>query len=156
RASLAAMSSAIIVGGGVLGCMHAREARRRGFEVVQIERELAARGASVRNFGLIWVSGRRPGEELEFALRSRKLWEEVAAEIPGVGFRANGSLTIVQDEAELRVLEQVVARDDARARQFTLLDAGQVAELNAAVRGEVLAGLHCAADAAVEPHEVPS
>ena len=52
---------AIVVGGGVLGTMHAVEARRRGFDVVHLEREPDARGASVRNFGLVWVSGRAGG-----------------------------------------------------------------------------------------------
>ncbi len=47
-----------VVGGGVLGFMHALEARRRGHPVTHLEREPGSRGASVRNFGLIWVSGR--------------------------------------------------------------------------------------------------
>lgn len=150
------MSRVVIVGGGVIGSMHALLAQRRGHEVLQIERELDSRGASVRNFGLIWVSGRRPGAELALALRSRELWQLLADEIPGLGFRANGSLTIAQDERELRVLEQVVARDDAGDRRLALLDAADVVSLNPSVRGNVLAGLHCAADAAVEPRRVPA
>jgi FAD dependent oxidoreductase TIGR03364 len=146
---------AVVVGAGVLGSMHALGAARRGYEVVHLERELAARGASVRNFGLVWVSGRRPGAELALALRSRALWEELGAAVPGLGFRENGSLTLVQEEAELRVLEQVVEREDAAERQLRLLDADEVRELNPAVRGDVLGGLHCAADAAVEPRQVP-
>jgi hypothetical protein len=50
--------SVVVVGGGVLGFMHALEARRRGHPVTHLEREAGSRGASVRNFGLIWVSGR--------------------------------------------------------------------------------------------------
>ncbi len=50
--------SVVVVGGGVLGFMHALEARRRGHPVTHLEREPGPRGASVRNFGLIWVSGR--------------------------------------------------------------------------------------------------
>jgi FAD dependent oxidoreductase TIGR03364 len=149
------MNRAVIVGGGVIGSMHARLALERGFEVVQLERELDARGASIRNFGLIWVSGRRPGAELALALRSRELWEQLAHDIPDLGFRANGSLTIVQEESELRVLEEVVARADATDRQLALLDAAEVIGLNPAIGGEVLAGLHCGADAAVEPRRVP-
>ena len=63
----------VIVGGGVLGTMHAVMARRRGFSVVHLEREPEARGASVRNFGLVWVSGRRAGPELALALREGRL-----------------------------------------------------------------------------------
>jgi hypothetical protein len=36
----------------VVGTMHAREAVRRGFEVVQLERDPEPRKASVRNFEL--------------------------------------------------------------------------------------------------------
>jgi FAD dependent oxidoreductase TIGR03364 len=146
---------AVIVGAGVLGSLHALAALRRGFDVVHLEREDAARGASVRNFGLVWVSGRRPGAELALALRSRALWEELAAQIPGLGFRANGSLTLVQDEDELRVLEQVVEREDALERRLELLDPAAVRARNPAVQGDVLGGLYCGADAAVEPERVP-
>ena len=61
----------VVVGGGILGTMHAVEAARRGWEVEQLERDLAPRGASVRNFGLVWVSGRAVGRELTLALRAR-------------------------------------------------------------------------------------
>jgi glycine/D-amino acid oxidase-like deaminating enzyme len=49
----------VVVGGGVLGTTHALEAIVKGHSVIQIERDEVARSASVRNFGLIWVSGRR-------------------------------------------------------------------------------------------------
>jgi glycine/D-amino acid oxidase-like deaminating enzyme len=58
--------------------MYALAARRRGFEVVHLEREPAPRGASVRNSGLIWVSGRAAGAELDLALRARARWGEIA------------------------------------------------------------------------------
>ena len=66
---MASATRVVIAGGGVLGTMHAVMARRRGFDVVQLEREAEARGASVRNFGLVWVSGRKAGPELSLALR---------------------------------------------------------------------------------------
>ncbi len=39
--------SVVVVGGGVLGFMHALEARRRGHPVTHLEREPGSRGASV-------------------------------------------------------------------------------------------------------------
>jgi glycine/D-amino acid oxidase-like deaminating enzyme len=97
----AARMSVVVVGGGVLGFMHALEARRRGHQVTHLEREPGSRGASVRNFGLIWVSGRAGGPELDLARRARVRWAEIAAEVPGTGFRPNGSLTLARDDAEL-------------------------------------------------------
>jgi FAD dependent oxidoreductase TIGR03364 len=141
----------VIVGGGVLGTMHAVMARRRGFSVVHLEREPEARGASVRNFGLVWVSGRRAGPELALALRARELWEEIAASAPGTGFRPAGSLTLATREAELRVLGEAAELPDAKQRDFELLDPDGVRAVNPALRGEFLGGLYCRADGIVEP-----
>ncbi|MGY6018094.1 TIGR03364 family FAD-dependent oxidoreductase [Streptomyces spinosirectus] len=140
-----------VVGAGVVGTMHAWQAVERGHEVVQIEREAEARGASLRNFGQIWVSGRAGGEELGTALRARELWEEIGARVPGLGFRANGSLTPVRGDLELAVAEAAVAREDAAARGCKLLTPTEARGLNPALRGEFTAALHCERDAAVEP-----
>jgi FAD dependent oxidoreductase TIGR03364 len=141
----------VIVGGGVLGTMHAFAARKRGFEVVQLEREHEARGASVRNFGLVWVSGRRQGAELELALRARALWAEIGEQVPGTGFRPDGSLTLAADDVELSVLKEAAALPDAELRGFELLDPAQVRDVNPALRGEYAGGLRCRNDGIVEP-----
>ncbi|MCX5421081.1 TIGR03364 family FAD-dependent oxidoreductase [Streptomyces sp. NBC_00078] len=140
-----------VVGAGVVGTMHAWQAVERGHEVVQIEREAEARGASLRNFGQIWVSGRAGGEELETALRARELWERIGERVPGLGFRANGSLTVVRGPLELAVAEAAVAREDSAARAYKLLAPAEARALNPALRGEFTAALHCERDGAVEP-----
>jgi glycine/D-amino acid oxidase-like deaminating enzyme len=141
----------VIVGGGILGTMHAVLARRHGYAVTQLERESAGRGASVRNFGLVWVSGRRAGPELALALRARELWAEIAEGAPGTGFRPAGSLTIASGEAELAVMREAAALPDAKQREFELLGPDEARSVNPALRGEFLGGLHCRADAIVEP-----
>jgi FAD dependent oxidoreductase TIGR03364 len=144
----------VIVGGGVIGTMHALEAARRGWDVVHLEADAGPRRASVRNFGLVWVSGRAVGEELELGLRARELWEETAGLAPGVGFRAEGSLTIATEPAELALMEEVASRPDASARELTVLDTTGVRAANPAVEGRVLGGLLCRRDAVVEPRSV--
>ena len=141
----------VIVGGGILGTMHAVMARRRGLTVTHLEREHDGRGASVRNFGLVWVSGRRAGPELALALRARELWAEISGSAPGTGFRPHGSLTIATTEAELDVMREAAALPDAKQREFTLLTPGEVRSVNPALQGEFLGGLYCQADAIVEP-----
>jgi FAD dependent oxidoreductase TIGR03364 len=141
----------VIVGGGILGTMHAVMARRRGLAVTHLEREHEGRGASVRNFGLVWVSGRRAGPELALALRARELWESIAADAPGTGFRPAGSLTIASTEAELAVMHEAAELPDAKQREFEVLSADDVREVNPALRGDFLGGLWCRADAIVEP-----
>jgi FAD dependent oxidoreductase TIGR03364 len=108
----------------------------------------------VRNFGLIWVSGRAPGAELELALRARGLWERLAGEVPDIGFRPVGSLTIATNPAELALMAEATGRPDAQARGFELVDAAGVRSLNPVVKGDLAGGLWCRTDAVVEPGAV--
>jgi FAD dependent oxidoreductase TIGR03364 len=144
----------VIVGGGVLGTMHAVQALSRGIDVVHLEREASPRGASVRNFGLIWVSGRAAGPELALAQRARTLWEELATVVPEAGFRSHGSLTLATDDAELGLLKEAAELPDAAERGFEFLDQAAAVEINPALRGEFAGALICQRDAIVEPRMV--
>jgi FAD dependent oxidoreductase TIGR03364 len=148
------MERVLVVGGGVVGTMHAREALRSGHAVVQVEADAAPRRASVRNFGLVWISGRAAGDELLLALRAREIWECIGRDVPGVGFRPDGSLTVAQGPEELAVLEAVAAADDADARGVRILDPVETRAANPAVRGALLGALLCTRDGVVEPGRV--
>jgi FAD dependent oxidoreductase TIGR03364 len=67
-----------VVGAGILGLSCALAAARRNLNVVVIERATRALGASVRNFGLITVTGQDPEYVWPLARRARDIWLEVA------------------------------------------------------------------------------
>ncbi len=148
------MKKIVIMGGGIIGTMHAYLALKEGYSVIQCEREQIARSASVRNFGLIWVSGREVGAELEMALRAREIWGEVGAAVPATGFRANGSITIARNEAEWQVLQEAAAMPDADLRGFSLLVKEEVTALEPVLAGDFIGGLRCTQDAAAEPNRL--
>ena len=145
---------AVVAGGGILGTWHALELVAAGFEVDQLEAEAAPVGASVRNFGLVWVSGRRSGEELDVARRARRRWEEIGALVPHVGFRATGSLTVARDQRERGVMVAFAGQPEADARGIAFLEPADVRRRNPAVHGEICGALWCAEDAVVEPRRV--
>jgi FAD dependent oxidoreductase TIGR03364 len=147
-------STIIIVGGGVLGTMHAVEALRRGYSVVQMDAEPEPQGATVRNFGFLQVSVRAPGAELEAAARSRIMWERLAENIPGLGFRPDGSLTLLTQPEEITFAERLLEREDTDVRRLSLIDPATARRVNPAVRGDFLGALHSTADAVVEPRRV--
>ena len=64
-----------VVGAGILGLSCALAAVRRGIKVVVIERNVRARGASVRNFGLVTITGQDRDTVWRRARRSRELWQ---------------------------------------------------------------------------------
>jgi FAD dependent oxidoreductase TIGR03364 len=69
-----------VVGAGIIGLSCALAAARRNLKVVVIERDARARGASVRNFGLVTVTGQDREGVWPRARRSRELWQSVAAQ----------------------------------------------------------------------------
>jgi len=67
-----------VVGAGILGLSCALAAAKRNLKAVVIERATQARGASVRNFGLITVTGQERDTIWHRARRSREVWQQVA------------------------------------------------------------------------------
>ena len=144
------MSRVLVVGGGIVGTTLAVEALDRGHEVVQVERDEEPRGASLRNFGLIWICGRAAGRELERALEGRGRWELLTRRAPAIGFRPTGSLVLATSRAELDLAEAACSRDDAQERGFRMLTP-EDARAHEPGLGDLLGALHSPLDAVVEP-----
>ncbi len=148
---MSAAGRVVVVGGGIIGTMYCLMALEAGFEVVHVERDIEPRGASVRNFGLVWVGGRAAGPELALALRARRLWEEIALRVDGLHFRPAGPLTVAGSAAELRMMEQAARQDDAGIRQWQLLSAESARGLCPELSERSAGALYCGRDAVVEP-----
>ena len=144
----------VVVGGGILGTMHALEGVRHGYEVMQLERGLDPQGASVRNFGLIWISGRAHGPEVELALDARERWNAIGLDVPETGFRAIGSLTVARTTTEADALKASLDDLGTEQRGSTWLESDEARQKNPALQGEIKGALYCALDAAVEPRLV--
>jgi D-hydroxyproline dehydrogenase subunit beta len=93
-----------VVGAGILGLACALAAARSGKKVIVIDRDAQANGASVRNFGFITVTGQQRGDCWRRAMRSRDVWDEVAAPA-GIAIVHEGLLVVARRPEAARVLE---------------------------------------------------
>ncbi|HTX09925.1 MAG TPA: FAD-dependent oxidoreductase [Solirubrobacteraceae bacterium] len=124
-----------VVGAGIVGLAHAREARRRGLEVVVLERGERAVGASVRNFGHGFISAMADGPALECALQARERWIELGRRA-GFEVLESGTVIVARHPDEVEVMAQAT-RDPRRAARLV---EPEVARL-AAIPTEVVAGI---------------
>jgi glycine/D-amino acid oxidase-like deaminating enzyme len=143
--SLPHTASAIIIGGGVVGCSIAYHLASRGLrDVLVLERETVGSGTTSKAAGGIRAQFGTE-TEIRFSLESIRVFERFEDEF-GIdpGYRKIGYLFLVSDAADLRGYERrialqrrlgvdvrIIAPDDAR----TLVPALRVDDLLAAVWG---------------------
>ena len=101
-----------VVGAGIIGLSCALAAAKRGLKVVVIERSVRARGASVRNFGLITITGQDRDATWQRARRSREVWLEAAAKA-GIPVVSRGLWAVARRPESAAVLEAFLRTDMA-------------------------------------------
>jgi len=134
-----------VVGAGIVGLAHALAAARLGKRVVVIDRDAAANGASIRNFGFLTVTGQQAGTCWERAMRSRDVWAEVAPQA-GIAVEHAGLCVAARRPEARRVLEAFAAT--AMGRECRVLEPAAATEKVPALRQSELSG------ALWSPHEL--
>jgi len=136
-----------VVGAGIVGLAHAFEARRRGLEVVVLERSERAVGASVRNFGHGFLAAMGDGEGLDCALAARERWIELGR-LAGIEVLECGSVIVARHADELDVMAGA-ARDERRGAR--VITRKELAELAPIPTDGVVGALHARRDIRVDP-----
>lgn len=141
----------LVIGGGIVGTASAYQLARRGAEVLLLEAEQLAFGATGRNLGFIWVHTRRAGPELDLVMATRATLEELPEEL-GVdfGLRCRGGLTYFTSEAQAVVMREFVERRTADGVPMTLLSGAEARELAPILPDTVIGATYCPLDAQVD------
>ena len=111
-----------VVGAGIVGLATALAGARRGMRVLVIDADTQANGASVRNFGLVAVTGQERGLMWQRARRSREVWREVAA-VAGIEVVHKGLWMLARRAESVQVLEAFL--DTEMAEVCRLLSASE-------------------------------
>jgi len=134
-----------VVGGGIIGLAHAYVAARAGKQVVVIERNPRADGASIRNFGFITVTGQERGQSWQLARRTREVWAEIAP-LAGIRVEHEGLYLTARSPESIAVIEAFLATEMGEGCR--LLSPAQCRAVMPHIGGPDLAGaLH-------SPHEI--
>lgn len=132
---------AIVIGAGIVGLATATALAKKGISVKVIDRHAFAVGASVRNFGMLWLIGQPSGAKYERAVRSLAIWKDLCSKA-GIWMDPAGSLHLAYDRLEEQVL-QGFHESVSGERSYQLLTAEEVLQRSPAVRPEGLkAGLY--------------
>jgi sarcosine oxidase, subunit beta len=121
---------ALVVGAGYIGCAVAYHLAAAGLRTALLERSAPGGGASGANYGSVQVQDAELTHSLPMTVAGYLCFMNLEAELQAdVGFRRRGSLLVIENEAQWRLMEQ---------RLPALRQAGLRAELVPAERlGEI-------------------
>jgi glycine oxidase len=110
----------IVVGGGLIGCLAARELRADGLSVRIVDRSLVGREASYHAAGMLAPQSEAEEDSPMFriALQSARLFPGLAEDLYNevgidVRFRSEGTFHVAFEDAELENFQELVARQHA-------------------------------------------
>jgi D-hydroxyproline dehydrogenase subunit beta len=158
RAGVKVMNSYddVVIGAGILGLAHAYHLASRGRKVIVLERDPAAVGASIRNFGMVWPIGQPRGEMRDLARRSLAVWLQVLSSAR-LWHHRTGSLHLAYHEDEAQVLAEFLSAQCAADEPYEWLNPAAVSRVAPRVRAEGLLGaLWSTEETCVDPREVIS
>ena len=140
----------IVVGAGIVGLAVARAFALKGYSVVVLDRHPQAFGASIRNFGMVWPIGQPMGIHYERAMKSSRVWREIA-ESADLYLNASGSLHVARQDEEAAVLEEFYQLEH-RDRKITLLTPTEAAALSPGLYTDTTSvALYSAEELVVDP-----
>ncbi|MFD3163546.1 NAD(P)/FAD-dependent oxidoreductase [Herpetosiphon sp. NSE202] len=145
------MSSAIIVGGGIVGCAVALELAQAGIKVTLIERDCLGSGATAAGMGHIVVMDEDEAQ-LKLTLYGQKLWQALTAAHPQRHeYHECGTLWVATDAEEWQLVAEKAAVYRQHQIPCEILDAAALYGHEPALRAGLVGGLLVPNDSVVYP-----
>ncbi|WP_406005827.1 FAD-binding oxidoreductase [Streptomyces sp. NBC_00637] len=142
----------VVVGAGMVGAACALYAARAGLDVILVDRGPVAGGTTGAGEGNLLVSDKEPGPELQLALLSARLWDELAQE-RGAAFEyePKGGLVVASSPTSLDALTDLAAGQRAAGVSADRVRADQLHDLEPYLARGLAGGVLYPQDAQVMP-----
>ncbi len=145
-------SEVVVIGGGVIGAAVAYYLCREGAEVMIVEEDDLASGASGACDGFISLQTKMPGPHLRLAMESALLFPELAEDLEvDIEYRRCGGLLLATSQEQMKELRSRAKALKAEGLEVEVLTASDLKEFLPEVGKEVKGGSYCPQDAQVNP-----
>lgn len=143
----------VVVGAGIVGAACAFYGARAGLEVTVLERGAVAAGTTGAGEGNLLLSDKEAGPELDLALRSSQLWNELGEELGGAAFELErkGGVVVSSTAAGLTALREFAAEQRALGVDSEPLDQAQLLEAEPHLSPAMAGGAFYPGDMQVQP-----
>ncbi|MCF1595491.1 NAD(P)/FAD-dependent oxidoreductase [Streptomyces muensis] len=143
----------LVIGAGIVGAACAYYCTAAGLRVAVVERGAIGSGTTSACEGNILVSDKEPGPELDLALLSSRLWQEIAEDLgrSAIEYEAKGGVVVAGSRETAEGLRHLTARQRTAGVDAVDIGADELFELEPNVTREAVGGAFYGQDAQVQP-----
>lgn len=143
---------AVVVGAGIVGAASAFYLARAGFRVAVVERGGVAAGTTSAGEGNLLLSDKAVGPELDLALLSSRLWQELAPELGAkVELELKGGLVVAPERQGLAALARFAEEQRQAGVEAVMVAPEELAELEPNLAPGLAGGVSYPQDMQVQP-----
>ncbi|MBC7247888.1 MAG: FAD-binding oxidoreductase [Actinobacteria bacterium] len=145
-------SEVVIIGGGVIGAATAYFLCKEGAEVMVVEAEDLASGASGACDGFVSLQTKMPGSHLKLALESAQLFPSLAEDLEvDIEYNPCGGIMLATSQEQMKELRARAKALKSAGLEVEMLSAAELKEYLPEVGKTVKGGSFCPGDAQVNP-----
>lgn len=145
----------VIIGGGVIGTSIAYNLAKRKKKVILAERYDHAAGASGSCDQHIILQSKNPGIHLEVALASAEMYKTLEQELDAVvDYHQDGGMILIENEDEMKVMVDFVARQKKIGLDVEILDRKDAAKRQKGLAEHLVGATYSRQDAHIDPFKM--
>ncbi len=143
----------IIIGGGIMGTSIAWQLSKKGQKVLVIERKDMASGAAGATDGVVGYHTKKPGKQMDLAVRSIEMFERLAEELgEDVEFEKNaGGMQPVENETEWKMLSEIVEEQRKSGVDIRMISAKEARDIEPQLSEDIYGALYSPTGGKVNP-----
>ena len=156
RITLNETCDVVVIGGGIVGSASAYFLAKKGFNVMLLEKNDIASGASGHNAGYVWTHTRKPGPELALVNETNKMLPHLPEELDyDFELRQTGGMIFFKTEDQAQVMKEFVDQRNKDGVTMKLLDKLEAREMAPVLSDDVLGATFCPLDSLINPTLYP-
>ncbi len=141
-----------IIGGGVMGLATAYYLSKEGKSTVLLEKKEIGAGASGACDDMILMQSKKPGFTLTLAMESLEIYHGLTEELGrDIGFDTRGGMILIEDENQLRVMEEFVKKQVACGLDVEIVGRDVMRKKQPHVAPYMIASTYSAGDSQIDP-----
>lgn len=143
----------IVIGGGVIGSSVTYQLAKLGKKVLQIEREDLTRGAAGATDGVVGYHTKKPGAQMELAIRSIAMFEHLSEEL-GMDIEYElhcGGMQPVEDQLQWDILSEIVEEQRKSGVDIRMIGIEEAQQLEPMLAGDLKGALYSPTGGKVNP-----